>query len=60
MNKLEYDKETSLPKFMDQYMKQRLERIIKWEKSCTPSNEELIDASKLLIDHLNAIWGWKK
>lgn len=57
MNYIEYDKETSLAHFMDQYTIQRMERIIKFEESCTPKNEELIIASKIIADHLRGIWG---
>jgi len=59
MNIIEYDNQTSLPRFMDQYTKQRLERIIYFESNCTPENTELIEACKVLINHLNGVWDWK-
>lgn len=46
MNKIEYDNQTSLPHFMDQYTIQRMERIIYFESNCTPKNEELIQAAE--------------
>lgn len=46
MNKIEYDNQTSLPHFMDQYTIQRMERIIYFESNCTPKNEELIQAAR--------------
>lgn len=57
MNTIKYDKDTSLPHFMDQYTIQRLERIIYFESNCTPANEELIKASAVLIKHLKSVWG---
>ena len=59
MNKIEYDNQTSLVHFMDQFTIQRLERIIYFESNCTPQNTELIEASKVLISHLKSIWGRK-
>lgn len=57
MNKIEYDKETSLARFMDQYAIQRLERIIEFENQCTPKNKKLIQASEVLLEHFKAVWG---
>ena len=57
-NTIEYDKETSLCSFMDQYTVQRLERILHFEKNCTPSNKELIEASEVLIKHIKSVWSW--
>jgi hypothetical protein len=59
MNKIEYDTETSLGNFMDQYMKNRLERIIWFEGKCTPSDDQLVEACKVLIEHINGVRGWK-
>lgn len=56
-NKIVYDTETSLVHFMDQFTINRLERIIYFESNCSPQNKELIDASKVLIEHLKSIWG---
>lgn len=58
-NKIEYDRETSLVHFMDQFTIQRLERIIYFESNCTPANEELIKASTVLIKHLKSVWDIK-
>lgn len=60
MDKIQYDhRETSLTHFMDQFTIQRLERIIQFENSCTPSNKELIQSSQVLIKHLKGIWDIK-
>lgn len=59
MNTIKYDSETSLSNFMDQYTIQRLERIVYFESKCFPQNEELIEASKVLIEHLKAVWDIK-
>jgi hypothetical protein len=58
MNKIKYDKDTSLTSFMDQYTVQRLERTIYFEKNCTPSNTELIDACEKVIKHIKSVWSW--
>jgi hypothetical protein len=60
MNKIVYDNTTSLCHFMDQFIIQRLERIIYHEENCTPTNHELIEACITLIDHLHSIWGTGK
>lgn len=57
--KIEYDRETSLTHFMDQFTIQRLERVVEFESKCFPQNEELIEASKVVIDHLKAVWDIK-
>jgi hypothetical protein len=59
MNTIKYDNETSLPHFMDQYTIQRLERIVYFESNCTPQNTKLIESSKVLIEHLKAVWDIK-
>lgn len=59
MNKIEYDTQTSLPHFMDQYTIQRMERIIYFESNCTPKNEELIQAAETIKNHLKSIWDIK-
>ena len=57
--KIEYDKNTSLCHFMDQFAIQRMERIIAFESQCTPQNDELIDACYVLIEHYKAVWDIK-
>lgn len=44
---------------MDQYTIQRLERVVEFESKCFPQDEELIEASKVLIKHLKGIWDIK-
>lgn len=59
MNTIEYEKETSLTNFMDQFTIQRLDRIIGFEQRCTPRNEKLIESCMVLIKHLRGIWDIK-
>ena len=57
--KITYDKQTSLPYFMDQYTINRLENIIEFENASIPKNKELIESCTVLINHLNSIHGFK-
>lgn len=55
--KIEYNEQTSLPHFMDQYTIQRMERIIYFESNCTPQDKKLIEAAEIIKNHLKAVWG---
>jgi hypothetical protein len=57
MNKIEYDNQTSLTHFMDEFAINRLESTIYFEENCTPKNTKLIESCKVVVEHLKAVWG---